>query len=396
MIVGTAGHIDHGKTALVHALTGIDTDRLKEEKARGITIDLGFAYLPAPDGRVLGFVDVPGHEKFVHNMLAGAGGIDFVLLVVAADDGVMPQTREHLAIVDLLGVGRGIVALSKVDLGLARAARSGRRRHCTDARRHRPRRSRCRAGFDRQRRRHRFAPRPAVCRGASGRGQCPPRALPPRRRSLIHADRRRHRRHRHRICPERSPSAITSRSARRAWLRAFAPSTRKIARPTADRPASGARLISPVTASPRTPSIAATWCSIPNCTPRPSASMRRCACSPPGKSRSRSGCRRDCIMRPRKPALGSFCSATGRLRRAKTRGSRWCSIARSPLRSAIALCCATRRASAPSAAGGFSTCARPRASAARRSAWRSSMPMRSRIPGTRWPRYSNAPRAMST
>ena len=116
MIIGTAGHIDHGKTALVHALTGVDTDRLKEEKARGITIDLGFAYLPAPDGKVLGFVDVPGHEKFVHNMLAGAGGIDFVLLVVAADDGVMPQTREHLAIVDLLGVGRGIVALTKVDL----------------------------------------------------------------------------------------------------------------------------------------------------------------------------------------------------------------------------------------------------------------------------------------
>ena len=116
MIIGTAGHIDHGKTALVHALTGVDTDRLKEEKTRGITIDLGFAYLPAPDGKVLGFVDVPGHEKFVHNMLAGAGGIDFVLLVVAADDGVMPQTREHLAIVDLLGVGCGVVALTKVDL----------------------------------------------------------------------------------------------------------------------------------------------------------------------------------------------------------------------------------------------------------------------------------------
>ena len=116
MIIGTAGHIDHGKTALVRALTGIDTDRLKEEKARGITIDLGFAYLPMPDGHVLGFVDVPGHEKFVHNMLAGAGGIDFVLLFVAADDGVMPQTREHLAIVDLLGVERGIVAMTKVDL----------------------------------------------------------------------------------------------------------------------------------------------------------------------------------------------------------------------------------------------------------------------------------------
>jgi small GTP-binding protein len=112
MIIGTAGHIDHGKTALVRALTGVDTDRLKEEKARGISIDLGFAYLPSPDGSVLGFVDVPGHEKFVHNMLAGATGIDIVLLVVAVDDGIMPQTREHLAIVDLLG----IVVLTKADL----------------------------------------------------------------------------------------------------------------------------------------------------------------------------------------------------------------------------------------------------------------------------------------
>ena len=116
MIIGTAGHIDHGKTSLVRALTGVDTDRLKEEKARGISIDLGFAYLPASDGSVLGFVDVPGHEKFVHNMLAGATGIDFVLLVIAADDGVMPQTREHLAIVDLLGIERGLVALTKIDL----------------------------------------------------------------------------------------------------------------------------------------------------------------------------------------------------------------------------------------------------------------------------------------
>ena len=116
MIVGTAGHIDHGKTALTRALTGVDTDRLKEEKARGISIDLGFAYLPAPGGGVLGFVDVPGHEKFIHNMLAGATGIDFVLLVIAADDGVMPQTREHLAIVDLLGITRGVVALTKADL----------------------------------------------------------------------------------------------------------------------------------------------------------------------------------------------------------------------------------------------------------------------------------------
>ena len=116
MIIGTAGHIDHGKTSLVRALTGVDTDRLKEEKARGISIDLGFAYLPTADGSVLGFVDVPGHEKFVHNMLAGATGIDFVLLVIAADDGVMQQTREHLAIVDLLGIERGLVALTKIDL----------------------------------------------------------------------------------------------------------------------------------------------------------------------------------------------------------------------------------------------------------------------------------------
>ncbi len=115
MIVGTAGHVDHGKTALVRALTGVETDRLKEEKARGISIDLGFAYMPAGEG-VIGFVDVPGHEKFVRNMLAGATGVDFVLLVVAADDGVMPQTIEHLAIVDLLGVGRGVVALTRVDL----------------------------------------------------------------------------------------------------------------------------------------------------------------------------------------------------------------------------------------------------------------------------------------
>lgn len=116
MIVGTAGHIDHGKTSLVQALSGVDTDRLKEEKARGISIDLGFAYLPAPDGSILGFIDVPGHEGFVHNMLAGVAGIDLALLVVAANDGVMPQTREHLAIVDLLQIKRGIVALTKIDV----------------------------------------------------------------------------------------------------------------------------------------------------------------------------------------------------------------------------------------------------------------------------------------
>jgi len=115
MIVATAGHVDHGKTSLVRALTGVDTDRLPEEKKRGLTIDLGFAYLPVAGGPTLGFIDVPGHERFVHNMLCGVAGVDAALLVVAADDGIMPQTREHLAILDLLGVQRGIVALTKVD-----------------------------------------------------------------------------------------------------------------------------------------------------------------------------------------------------------------------------------------------------------------------------------------
>ena len=123
MIVGTAGHIDHGKTSLVRSLTGVDTDRLKEEKARGISIELGYAYRPMPNGEVLGFVDVPGHEKFVDHMVAGATGIDFVLLVIAADDGPMPQTIEHLDIVEVLGVTRGAIAMTKVDR--VDAARSG-------------------------------------------------------------------------------------------------------------------------------------------------------------------------------------------------------------------------------------------------------------------------------
>ena len=116
LVLGTAGHIDHGKTALVHALTGRDLDRLPEEKARGITIELGFAPLVLDDGRRLAVVDVPGHEKFVRTMVAGASGLDLVMLVVAADEGVMPQTREHLAICRLLGIERGLVALTKADL----------------------------------------------------------------------------------------------------------------------------------------------------------------------------------------------------------------------------------------------------------------------------------------
>ncbi|MDQ6887001.1 MAG: selenocysteine-specific translation elongation factor [Gemmatimonadota bacterium] len=116
MILGTAGHVDHGKTALVKALTGVDTDRLEEEKRRGITIDLGFAPLHLGDGTTLGVVDVPGHEAFVRNMLAGATGVDLALLVIAADEGIMPQTREHLAILTLLGIRGGVIALTKTDL----------------------------------------------------------------------------------------------------------------------------------------------------------------------------------------------------------------------------------------------------------------------------------------
>ncbi|HSB80708.1 MAG TPA: selenocysteine-specific translation elongation factor [Candidatus Methylomirabilis sp.] len=116
LIIGTAGHIDHGKTTLVKALTGMDTDRLKEEKERGISIELGFAFLTLPDGTQAGIVDVPGHERFVKTMLAGVGGIDLVILVIAADEGVMPQTQEHLHICELLHVKRGFVALTKADL----------------------------------------------------------------------------------------------------------------------------------------------------------------------------------------------------------------------------------------------------------------------------------------
>ncbi|RME44145.1 MAG: GTP-binding protein, partial [Chloroflexi bacterium] len=115
-VIGTAGHVDHGKSTLVEALTGIDPDRLKEEKEREMTIDLGFAWITLPSGETASIIDVPGHEDFIKNMLAGVGGIDAALLVVAADEGPMPQTREHLAILDLLEVKSGLVALTKIDL----------------------------------------------------------------------------------------------------------------------------------------------------------------------------------------------------------------------------------------------------------------------------------------
>ena len=116
VILGTAGHVDHGKTTLVKALTGTDTDRLQEEKKRGITIELGFAHLDLPNGQSLGIIDVPGHERFIKNMVAGVAGIDLVALVIAADEGVMPQTREHLDICRLLGVEKGLVIMTKTDM----------------------------------------------------------------------------------------------------------------------------------------------------------------------------------------------------------------------------------------------------------------------------------------
>ena len=115
-VIGTAGHIDHGKSVLIRALTGIDPDRLREEKERGMTIDLGFAWLKLPSGQEVGVIDVPGHERFIKNMLAGVGGIDLALLIVAADEGVMPQTKEHLAILNLLDIRKGIVVITKKDL----------------------------------------------------------------------------------------------------------------------------------------------------------------------------------------------------------------------------------------------------------------------------------------
>jgi selenocysteine-specific elongation factor len=115
MIIATAGHVDHGKTRLVKALTGVDTDTLAEEKKRGLTIDIGFAYLPVKDNEAIGFIDVPGHDRFIRNALCGLAATDFVLLVIAADDGPMPQTLEHLSIIDLLDIGHAAVVISKID-----------------------------------------------------------------------------------------------------------------------------------------------------------------------------------------------------------------------------------------------------------------------------------------
>ena len=215
MIIGTAGHIDHGKTALVKALTGVDCDRLKEEKARGITIDLGFAYLPIAQGQVLGFVDVPGHERFVHTMLAGASGIDFALLTVAADDGIKPQTLEHLAILDLLGIDRGVVVVTKADLATPERLEvvTGQIRTATS--RDGTRGRRYSAGFRADgTRRRRVAYLPCGGRRQNTRPICRG-PLPPRGRPSIYASRSSDWSLPAPCCPVRFTSTIECRSARR-------------------------------------------------------------------------------------------------------------------------------------------------------------------------------------
>ncbi len=178
-VVGTAGHVDHGKSSLVRALTGTDPDRWLEERLRGMTLDLGFAHLRFEDGVEAGIVDVPGHERFLHNMLAGAAGMDLLLLVVAANEGVRPQTVEHLAILDFLGVRRTIVVLTKRDLVNDDELRRGRRPKCARRRTARSRRTR------------RWSPsRPSpgpgstsCARGCTTRWPSCRRARPPHRRS---------------------------------------------------------------------------------------------------------------------------------------------------------------------------------------------------------------------
>ena len=211
MILGTAGHIDHGKTTLVRALTGVDTDRLPEEKRRGITIELGFAPLELDGVGTIGVVDVPGHEAFVRTMVAGATGIDLALLVVAADEGVMPQTREHLAILALLGVRARRRRAHQVRSRRRRLARARRRGRARAPRRHAARRR-----ADRRRRRRRPGQGIDELRAALAAAA---RAVPARargrpvshaRRSRVHRAGHRHRRHRHRL--ERAPDARRDRA----------------------------------------------------------------------------------------------------------------------------------------------------------------------------------------
>ena len=366
MIVGTAGHVDHGKTALVHALTGVDTDRLQEEKARGMTIDLGFAYLPAPGGDIIGFVDVPGHERFVHTMLAGASGIDFVLLVVAADDGVMPQTLEHLAIVDLLGIRRGAVVLSKSDLAdtARRAAVAAEIR--ADARGNRARRSRIDPCLGRHGRRHRYSQGSPVRGGVT---LCRPRGLGPLQTGggpLVHAARRRHGRDRHRAVgrgqhrrQRRGEPVGTVRACPLDPCAEPAGRARQGGRSLRAQPGRRRRRQGSDPARRRDTRSGASRADRPH---------RRQAARPAAESpnRSANGFRCGCTMPRPRSGRGSCSSATTRSGPAASPRSSWCWTARSPRRRATLSSCATPPRSGRSAAEAFSTSGRPAASAARR------------------------------
>ena len=356
MIIGTAGHIDgHGKTALVKALTEIDCDRLKEEKARGITIDLGFAYLPIAHGQVLGFVDVPGHERFVHTMLAGASGIDFALLTVAANDGVKPQTLEHLAIFDLLGTERGVV-VTKADLATPerlaavisqiRAATAGTvledadilpvsavtgqgvdklRAYLADAATDTPDRSaeaRFRLAVDRV---FTLAGVEVVVTGTVVSGlvhvgdhvQVSPSGLMARVRSLM---------------PRTGPSKSVGR-------------------------ATGAHSIYRARTYPRMRSVAVTSSSKPTCVRPRIGSMRSCACCPASKNPSANGSLCACTTRQPKSEHTSSCSTEqSDSNPALLPKSSWCSTGRSLPLCQTGLSSGTSRRSGRSAAAGSSIC----------------------------------------
>lgn len=362
MIVGTAGHIDHGKTTLVKALTGVDTDRLKEEKARGITIDLGFAYARFAKDAVTGFVDVPGHERFIHTMLAGAGGIDYAMLVVAADDGIKPQTLEHLAILDLLGVSRGLVAITKADL-----ADPARLENLTDE-----------IGAVLSSTSLRDAEILPVS-VAAGQGiellkerlaaaECATAASAVGGRFRLAVDRS--------FTLSGAGTVVTgtvlsgsvgvgdqvtvSPAGRSARVRSIHAQNQR-----AERGFAGQRCALTLRArgSRRTQSPEATWWSIPICTRRATGSTRISLCLKVRRSRSGNGFRPASTTRALRPAFAS-CRSRDHCCRASVGGFNSCSTVRSRLLSATGLFCATFQPGARSVEDGSWTCGRPRASGA--------------------------------
>ena len=367
LILGTAGHIDHGKTALIKALTGIDTDRLKEERERGISIDLGFAHFDVGDGEAAGVVDVPGHERFIRNMLAGAHGIDVVLLVVAADDGVMPQTEEHLDILHLLGARRGVVAMTKVDLVEPGAAPRRARGDRDSARRHRPRGradgrgvgghrrgpgARCARRIARRRARLRRAPRR---RAASACRSTAPSCMRGHGVVVTGTATRRHRAHRRRRCAFCPAATKRACAPCRCTAQAVEDGGVRTARRAQPRPASSTapsrrgQVVCDPRARPRHRSLrrlgrAAAGGAAPARPPRRSARLRR----------HRRGDRQDRLARrPRR---------RWRPRNRRTRS--WCCASRSRRSAAIASSCGPKTAAPRSAAASCSIRSRHDRSAA--------------------------------